>query len=497
MKKTNRRTFLEKTSKAALGIAAASIGINVSEATEKPSTRNIRCSSNTKNLPNILHIVVHDLGKDLACLGHPDVKTPHLDQFASEGVLFTNHFCNSTPCSPARGCAMTGRYAHTNGLIALAHLGIHLPDSEQTIVDYLNDAGYETYNFGLQHERATNKNRYKHIDDVPRFVKPTANNAIEFLKNYKPSDGPFYANVGTHEPHKPWNRPDLLPYQAKYNADQIKMRPFLPDLKLYRQELKQYYGIITYMDEHIGRILDTLKQTGLDKDTLVIFTTDHGVPFPRAKGTLYDPGLTTTMIMRWPGRFKAGVKFTDQTQHVDLLPTILDLANLPIHPRIQGRSYAPFLLGKPYKPNDYFFSEMHFFGDWDPMRAVRTSRYKLIRNYAQRCRFRHPWEMKEGDNKNLIYLGPEERPYEELYDLKEDPNEFQNVAGKPEAAPILKDLRAQMDRWQDETADFMRGGYNFCSFPAADKRFIPFKKSEANPFKSGANSKSGADRDSE
>lgn len=494
MKKLNRRSFLEQTSKTALGIAATTIGLKASETSAKPTPRP---PSSNKKLPNILHIVVHDLGNHIACLGHTDVKTPRLDQLAKEGVLFTNHFCNSTPCSPARGCAMTGRYPHSNGLTALAHMGIALPESELTIVDYLNDAGYETCNIGVQHERRSQKqNRYKqNKNELDLYIREVAPTAIDFLKNNTSIDTPFYLNVGTFDVHRPWDKrlvrdkspqqyhftegfTECIPFQAQYKADEIKLPGFLPDIPFFRNELKDFYGVITHMDEQVGLILDALKKSGLGENTLVIFTTDHGIDFARAKGTLYDTGMTTAMIMRWPGHFKAGLNFSHQTQHVDLAPTILDLLGLPIPPAIQGRSYAPFLLGKSYQPNEYIFTERNFFGDFDPMRAVRTPRYKLIRNYSERCRMMYPWEFKKEGPITQLYVGPEARPYEELYDLKEDPNEFKNIASNPESAPILKDLRAQMNRWQDETADFMRGGYAFCHFPAMDKRFLPEAASE-------------------
>ncbi|MCL5269938.1 MAG: sulfatase, partial [bacterium] len=416
METIKRRQFLQKSSMLALGVTAAGEpGKAAAEKTVAPRPRPARAPGKKPQRPNIIHIIVHDLGNSLACLGYPDVQTPNLDALAAEGVRFTNHFCNSTACSPARGCLMTGRYAHANGLISLAHMGIVLPESEQTIVDVMNGAGYETYNFGTQHERARQKNRYKHLDKVEcMYVEDMANNMIDFLKHHKPSDGPFYANGGTFDVHQPWNTrlklgpkpgthapidlgPERRAFQARYKADELTIPPFLPDMPHFRQELRQFYGIISHMDAQIGRILDTLKETGLDQDTLVYFTTDHGIGFPRAKGTLYDPGLTTAMIMRWPGRFKAGLECPHPTSHVDLLPTLMELLDLPIPERVQGRSYAPSLLGRAYSPAECLFMERNFHGDFDPMRAVRTGRHKLIRNFSERPRFRYPWEMKEGD----------------------------------------------------------------------------------------------------
>lgn len=492
----NRRTFLEQSSRVALGAAALAmappsgnaVAQPITDANSKAEPSPLPTHKANAMRPNILYIIAHDLGRSLACLGTPDVLTPRLDQFAAEGMRFTNHYCNSAACSPARGCIMTGRYAHSNGLIGLAHLGLHLPQSEETIVDYMNDAGYETWQIGAHHERRREDNRYQHlVTPESTYIEDQANEVIEFLHNRKSGDTPFYLNVGSFDVHRPWNqrivhdgspagyhttegRPECQPFQDRYQADKLTLPVFLPEMQFYREEMRQFYGVISHMDEQVGRIFDALKASGLEENTLVIFTTDHGIDFPRAKSTLYDPGMTTAMLMRWPGRIEAGMECSELTQHIDLTPTLLEIAGAPIPERVQGRSYAPLLLGADYQPNDCVFFERNFHGDFDPMRAVRTQRHKLIRNYSDRFRYGYPWESKEGDDPAAIHKGPEKRAYEELYDLQQDPGEVHNLADKPELAGVLKDLRERLDRWQDETADFMRGGYAANHFPAIDTR---------------------------
>jgi N-sulfoglucosamine sulfohydrolase len=411
--------------------------------------------------PNILYIIVHDLGTALSCYGHPNVKTPRLDQFASENARFTNYFCCSTPCSPSRGCIMTGRYAHTNGLMGLAHipLGWSLPENERTVVDYLNDAGYETVNIGGQHERyptsspSGNPNRFRQVGPVGRKANLVADDVCRFLRGWKRKNGPFYLNVYSQDPHDPWDRPE---FQGRYAPGKITPPAFLPNTTTFRSSLAQFYGSVSFTDEAIGRIFDTLRQTGLEEDTLVIFTTDHGIAFPRAKNTLYDPGVTTALLVRWPGRIKPGTVNGAIIGNVDLLPTMLDLIVVPIPKEIQGRSFAPLLTGGTYTPNEQVFAERNF-SDFDPVRCVRTTRYKLIRNYVERDQYKLPKEATEEDTRATMRKTGRPRPFEELYDLESDPNEFENVAEDRAHAGVLEDLRRRLDAWMRDTGDYMRG----------------------------------------
>jgi N-sulfoglucosamine sulfohydrolase len=414
--------------------------------------------------PNIIYIIVHDLGTALGSYGDPNVRTPRLDEFAAQGVRFTNYFCCSTCCSPSRGCIMTGRYAHSNGLIGLANRNWHLPDSELTIVDYLNQAGYETVNIGGQHERTRaggpNPNRYRQIGPARRNADLVAEDVCRFLESWKPAGRPLYLNVYMQDPHAPWNRPE---FQGRYRPEDIVLPPFLPNTANFRLSMAQFYGAVSFTDAACGRIFDTIRKVGLEEDSLVIFTTDHGISFPRAKGTLYDPGIRTALLVRWPGHIPRGEVRAQLLGNVDLLPTQLELAGVACPPQVQGRSFAPLLVGGTYRPNDQIFTERNYHTDYDPMRAVRTERFKLIRNYAQRDRYKLPAEAGEADREASMRDSGQPRPFEELYDLQADPNEFRNLAGDSSYEPVLRDLRGRLEKWMNETADFLRGAKGFVS----------------------------------
>ena len=285
-----------------------------------------------------------------------------------------------------------------------------------------------------------------------------------FLKSYDPKNGPFYLNAYSQDPHSPWDRPEFL---GRYDPAKIPLPAFLADIPEVRKELAAFYGAMSFTDEALGRIFQTLRATGLDRNTLVIFTTDHGIGFPRAKGTLYDPGLTTAVIFRWPGQIRPGTVVPHLLSNVDLLPTQLDLLGLSVPKQVQGTSFAAALIGGNYVPHEQIFAERNFHDDFDPMRCVRTTRYKLIRNYTGMSRYKIPAEVTEEDTFATLYHheSGKPRPYEELYDLQNDPQEFHNLAADPAYASVLQDLRGRLDRWMNETGDFLRGGGQFIMSP--------------------------------
>lgn len=447
----NRRSFL-KLGAASVGAAAVAGSIDTLPAMAAENTAKVLADR-----PNIVQITIHDLGVCLGSYGDPNARTPVLDIMASEGIRFTNHFCTSTPCSPSRGCIMTGRYAHSNGLMGLAHNGFpwSLSEDEKTLVDYLNEAGYETWNIGFQHERQDRKtNRYKHLGDPNMYIENVVKNICDVLIKHKPGDTPFYINAATWEVHGAWTREQ---YQNRYKPEDIKVLPYIPDLPAYRNVLSQFYGAIEFMDESLALLFDTLKKTGLDEQTLVVFTADHGPSTPRAKSTLYDPGMQTVMIMRWSGHIEPGTVNNELLGHVDYAPTILELIGAPIPNEIQGTSYAPLLLGKPINTRNEVFMERNYHENIDMMRAVRTDRYKLIRNYTQNDYYTLPHEVKETDPWEKVVDSGKPRPFEELYDFKTDPYEFKNIVDDPANAEILSDLRTRLTTWMNDTGDFLRG----------------------------------------
>ncbi len=255
------------------------------------------------------------------------------------------------------------------------------------------------------------------------------------------------------------------------------MLPFLPDLPAIRGEIARFHGAIRHLDFHFGRLVAALEQLNRFKDTLVVFTTDHGIAGARAKGTLYGAGLETALLMRGP-HIPEGARFDVPFSNLDIFPTLLDAAQVPIPPRGQGRSFWSLATGGEYEAHDALFFERNYHGSslpsspddaqfpppYDPMRAVRTRDFHLIRNFEPRLREWRPDEVGfTRDDWQEWYpalwpLKTESRPEIELFDLQNDPLEQQDVARDPAYAATRQGLLARLENWMRQTNDpLLRG----------------------------------------
>lgn len=398
--------------------------------------------------PNVLFMICHDLGRYLSCYEREPIATPNLDRLADEGILFTQHFCTAPSCSPSRGSIMTGRYPHSNGLMGLVNLGWELPDSERTLPQYLKDSGYHTVLCGIQHERS-DPGSLGYNQFIGNERGPSAQEksyaVIDFLKQAPPE--PFFLSFGIREPHRPFNA-------DKLNEDTpVFLPPYLPDNKIVKQQMAGFGQLVIELDEAIGLIHRALDDAGLSEHTLVVFTTDHGIDMPRAKGTLYDPGIEAALIMRQPKIITAGKCCGELLSNVDILPTILEACRVDRPDALQGRSFWPLVLGNPYRPRDAVFGEKTHHCHYDPMRCIRTATHKYICNFGS---LRH-LEIPADGEMDCLSAVPElcqaRRPITELYDLEKDPLEMQNVAGDPEYAEIESALRTKLRQWMADTQD--------------------------------------------
>lgn len=425
-----------------------------------------------KTRPNILLLHCHDLGQHLHCYGVDAVNSPNLDRLAAEGVLFENNFCTAPQCSPSRASIFTGRYPHSNGVMGLTHADFawELNSEERHIGQILADAGYVTTAVGVLHETHSGAKRCGFTDYIPgSAAAKTADAVISRLEMIaKVPDRPFYLQAGCMEPHR------LL--SADVNADLgfvgtylqtdrsrgITVPPYLRDTEGTRTELAELQGAVRHMDEQMGRVLASLHDLGLEKNTLTIFTTDHGIAMPRAKCSLYEPGLRTSFIVRYPQRdgWHGGIRHKHLVSNIDCLPTILDLAGVPVPAAVQGRSLAPLLNGEKYTERDRIFGELTYHEYYDPTRSVRTATHKLIVNFSSAPAFMDPsesWRPRSDTvvpaNQKLAY-----HPAFELYDLASDPWEQKDVARNPAYAAVLHRLRTQLAEHMVATKDPILNG---------------------------------------
>lgn len=412
--------------------------------------------------PNILLLLWSDVGRHLGAYGVRSVPSASVDRLADEGLRFDRTYSTAPLCSPARGSLFTGRYPHANGLMGNAHLGWAYRPGERTLPALLAEAGYHTALAGLQHEGADSRrlgytetitDRARQGEDCVAVTDAT----VGWLAERAARLQPFLVTVGLHEVHRPYP-PTRYPPDDPAGVD---VPAFLPDNPWTRADLAAFQGAIRVADRELGRVLDALERSQLAPSTWVIFTTDHGMPFPRAKSSLYDPGIEVALIMRpprgWAEPASAGRRLFS---HIDVMPTILDALDVEVPPTVQGVSHWPSLSGATDAPGrGEIFAEKTYHDVYDPMRCVRTERWKYIRSLTERPWLTLPADV-EGSWTRRGYGDDHlrRRPAEELYDLRDDPAELENLAGDPSCAAVRGDLAGRLLRWRQHTGDpLLRG----------------------------------------
>ncbi|MEH3108166.1 MAG: sulfatase [Sphingomonas fennica] len=423
---------------------------------------------------NVLLLISDDQGLDLGCYGVP-IRTPRLDRLAREGTRFTHGFAAVSSCSPSRAVINTGLYTHQNGMYGLNHDVHHqsLLPGILTLPALLRAAGYATALVGKKHVGPDSAFPYE-AELVPersgiRDVRELSVAATSFIRST--DDRPFFVTVAYSDPHRAavdygndrrW--PGVAP--AVYDPRRVPIPSHLPDLPAVRQDLAEYYESLSRLDTGVGMILDDLAATDRADDTLVIFLSDNGRPFPGAKTNLYDPGLHLPLIVRAPGR-PAAVNDA-MVGWTDIAPTVLDWAGVapPAYP-LSGKSLLPILgaTGDPARDAIFASHDFHEINQYYPMRAVRTKTHSYILNLA------HPlpypiagdvagspsWKaiaadpaIRLGQRTQAAYL---QRPAEELYDLTRDPLELDNRATDPALAALKATLAARLLAMRTATKD--------------------------------------------
>lgn len=406
---------------------------------------------NLRTPPNIVLVHGHDIGRYLGPYGHR-VETPVLDRLAAEGLRFDQYFCPAPQCSPSRASMITGRYPHNSGMMGLAHLDWHLNDPADALPYRLKGLGYDSYLFGEQHEASSGEILgYDHAFGTkwPQLAREVA---PEFARHLESMDSgkPFFASIGFFEAHRPFDHPGY----ADDAPDEVAVLPYLPDTPAIRQDIAALNGRIKAVDEGVGVVLEALEKHGRHENTLLIFTTDHGLAFPRAKGTLYDAGLEVAFLVHWPGVIASGEPRQELLCNVDLVPTLLELLGADPVPGLDGRSFLPLLEGRAFEPRDHFMCEMTWHDRFAPVRGIRTKRWKYIRHYRPEPAMYMPADVQESPSgQEVLAHGSDPRPEEELYDLEADPLERTNLIDQASQATVAADLRHRVGRWMQETND--------------------------------------------
>jgi arylsulfatase A-like enzyme len=407
---------------------------------------------------NVLIVHWHDLGRCLGVYGHPGVSSPRLDRLAAEGILFTRAHATAPLCSPSRGSLFTGRYPHSNGLVGLAHHGWEYRAGVRTLPQILSESGWHSVLFGMQHETSyPSRLGFDEYDVSNSYCEHVVAESTEWLRGHVASDEPFLVTAGFFETHRPYVHERYEPAEPAA----VDVPEYLPDTPEIREDLAEFYGAIAVADAAAGRLLDTLAETGLDRTTWVVFFTDHGPAFPRAKSTLYDAGTGIAMIVRPPRSLGIAPRAYDELfSGVDLVPTLLDLLGLDAPPDVEGLSHAGNLLAPPSQAStirQHVYTSKTYHDSFDPIRAIRTKEYSYIENYARRPLLDLPWDIQQSLSGKVVepdVRAP--RPEYELYDLLEDPAETRNLlAGErsERADAIGRDLAVLLHEWRQKTGD--------------------------------------------
>ena len=421
--------------------------------------------------PNIVYLHAHDAGRFAQPYGYP-VETPALMAFARQGVLFRKAFAAAPTCSPSRAALLSGRYPHQCGMFGLTGQGWRMADYGHHLVRVLGEEGYHTALAGCQHEAAHTDLSPLGYDEVldgehaGEFYQDSTTRAEEFIARFASGSGPFFLSFGIDEPHRNnIARPALgigkesarFSKTRYYDPDTLDWRytaplPHLPDLPEIRRDVESLCEGVRIMDEYMGRIIGAIDHHGLRDQTLIIVTTDHGIEFAGGKKTLSDLGTGVMLMLRGPGGFEGGHVIEPIVEQLDVYPTILELIGAKPRPWAEGKSLLPLVRGETGSLHDYVFTEQTYHGTLEPIRAVRSERYKLVR----RKRTPAPIMRQDGPTTSLLEgLGWYERADDttELYDLYLDPLEACNRAGDARCARVLGDLSRALDSWMERTAD--------------------------------------------
>ena len=413
--------------------------------------------------PNILFMHSHNTGQFVQPCGHA-VPTPNLQRLAEEGVLFRRAFAAAPTCSPSRAAFLTGTYPHACGMLGLAHRNFPMPDYSLHLANILKPHGYLTLQAGVEHTAPDTEtvgyDRILSTDDTNYPDKPDHPRAalavVDFLDS-EPSQ-PFFLSMGLNETHIPYPEADPGNHPAEDERYCLPPRP-LPDAPEIRAQTAAFKASARVMDQGYGAVLAALERNGLSDNTLVICFSDHGLQFPRNMCNLTDHGIAVYLVIRGPGGFAGGQVSDALVSLVDLVPTACDAADVDIPAHVLGQSLQPLVTDSTSARlealRDEIFAEVNYHAAYEPMRCVRTERYKYIRRYNGRDRLVLPNIDETPAKQLLLDHGWTEQPrhQEMLYDLIFDPDEADNLVEKPEMVDVLAEMRGRLERWMKETDD--------------------------------------------
>ncbi|MDP6546715.1 MAG: sulfatase [Phycisphaerae bacterium] len=467
-----------------------------------------------KKRPNILMIVADDMNWDTpGCFGGAAPKiTPNIDSLAAEGIRFSHAYVNASICTPSRSVILTGLFPHNNGVEGFQRIR----PGTATLPAILNKAGYLCGIIGKplrQQElfRWSVTYRWKGVGDEDRWGRDPGvyrRFAGKFFEMARTSGQPFFLMANSHDPHRPFaggkatrKHDQRVPASRTFRAEEVRVPKFLPDLPAVRKELAAYCTSVRRLDDMVGGVLDELAKAKLVDNTIVIFLSDHGMPFPSAKFNCYVDGMRSPWIIRWPGRIKkAAIDRTHMISAVDLQPTILEAVGLPPTRASDGRSFLPLLHGQTQSNRDCVFTQFYHIHGKDalPMQSVLTREYAYVFN---------PWSngkrrftrlggaafgaMQKAAKTDAVMADRIRhlvfRTVEEFYDLRADPNCLVNLLKDAPDGKMPGDkrreqidlLRGRLRKWMVRVKAPVLGAFDNRYRPDALEKFMQTYRAKA------------------
>ena len=436
--------------------------------------------------PNIVFILSDDhTASFLGTYGNPDLKTPNIDKLAKDGIQFNRAFTTAPQCVPSRAAIMTGR---SQVEIGMTRFSAPLPADIKTYPEYLKESGYYTGIFGrnfhldgrrinketeevfVKYNLETFANRVDYLR-IATTLPEMHNQYLEFL-NQVPKGKPFFLQLAFSDPHRVFDAKQHEPDPTK-----IKVPAAFPDTKLLREDLAGYYGEIQRLDSSVGKVLEELTKRGLDKNTLVVFIGDNGGALIRGKGTLHRIGIHVPLIARFPGVIKPGQVCDELVSGIDIAPTFLSVAGVAVPKEMLGKNLSAAFQAKNYQGHEYVYSARSAHGSglptstdhFDLGRTVFNKKYKLIYNalwqlpytpvdfktqpfWLELQQFHEDGRLEEKWDKLLF---SKTRPLFELYDIENDPEEFNNLSGKTEHKAVEEELKMKLFEWMVLNKDYL------------------------------------------
>jgi len=472
----------------------------------------VRPLRQAQDRPNILFVIADDVSHDsLGVTGCSYIKTPNVDRMAAEGVRFNNVFCCNPKCAPARASLVTGRYSWQ--LEEAANHWPHFPEKFKFYPHLLREAGYHVGFTGKGWSPGTYA-----TEDNPagpeykgKFIKPPykaisntdyAGNFRGFLEEKTPEQ-PFCFWLGTREAHRGFEKGGWK--KAGRNLEDAVVPPYWPDTPAVRGDLLDYANEVEWIDQQVGRVFQTLEKAGELDNTLIVFTSDHGMPFPRVKGQVFEDGIHVPLIAWWRGVIQPGRVVEDFINFPDVAPTFMAVAGESPHPQMTGKSFLDVLRAPtsgqidPSRTHALVGKERHDTGRAGdegtdlgyPVRGIRTKDYFYVHNFVpDRWPAGNPeYGLRNCDGgpvKSLLnQLAPGtddyrfyelnfgKRPEDMLYAIDKDPACMHNLAGNPEVAELMKRLREQMEAELTHQQDprMLGQGDRFDAYPYMGKPF--------------------------